>query len=78
VSILLTDVILIILGIFKLKDNKVFLKAILYIPGFVWMWLGGILLSLQHHSWLRVREPQPVTAQPDFKDARLIKPIKVN
>lgn len=39
------------------SDHRIeYLKAILYIPGFIVMWLRGFLLAFQKASWLRARE----------------------
>jgi cellulose synthase/poly-beta-1,6-N-acetylglucosamine synthase-like glycosyltransferase len=51
----LLDCLLILVGVFGLKDKKTFLKAMLHIPGFVWMWLRSIVLSFHRLPWLRVR-----------------------
>jgi cellulose synthase/poly-beta-1,6-N-acetylglucosamine synthase-like glycosyltransferase len=37
-------------------ERTSFLKAILHVPAFIWMWLRGILLAFRKSSWLRVRD----------------------
>ena len=58
----------ILLGVFLLPSKKLFFKALLYTPGFVWMWIKGILLSFQSRPWLRVRDvatqPEPANYNP--------------
>jgi cellulose synthase/poly-beta-1,6-N-acetylglucosamine synthase-like glycosyltransferase len=38
------------------KERNRFLKAILHVPGFLWMWLRGILLAFRKSTWLRARD----------------------
>jgi cellulose synthase/poly-beta-1,6-N-acetylglucosamine synthase-like glycosyltransferase len=38
------------------EERLSFLKAFLHIPGFIWMWLRGILLAFQKSTWLRARD----------------------
>jgi len=63
-----------------MRERNIFLKAILHLPGFVFMWLGGILLSFRRRSWLRVRETGtfPHRLPHGFGQARVLKPVKVN
>lgn len=42
-------------GVLRHNENKKFLRALLYMPGFVWMWIKSIFLSLHRQSWLRAR-----------------------
>jgi cellulose synthase/poly-beta-1,6-N-acetylglucosamine synthase-like glycosyltransferase len=50
------ELLLILVGLLKLPNRKLFLRSLLYLPGFVWMWIRGIFLSLKHRPWQRVRE----------------------
>jgi len=38
------------------EERARFLKAILYVPAFIWMWLGGFLLAFRKSTWLRARD----------------------
>jgi len=38
------------------EERTSFLKAILHVPGFIWMWLRGILLAFRRSTWLRGRD----------------------
>ena len=38
------------------ENRNEFLKAILYIPGFIFMWMRGFLLAFRKYPWLRARE----------------------
>lgn len=38
------------------KERSRFLRAILHVPGFIWMWLRGILLAFRKSTWLRARD----------------------
>jgi cellulose synthase/poly-beta-1,6-N-acetylglucosamine synthase-like glycosyltransferase len=79
-SLVLCDLLLILGGLFRMRERNIFLKAILHLPGFVFMWLGGILLSFRCRSWLRVRETRtfPHRLPQGFGQARVLKPVKVN
>jgi cellulose synthase/poly-beta-1,6-N-acetylglucosamine synthase-like glycosyltransferase len=57
-----SETILFLIGIFRLKERRFFLKAIIHFPEFIFMWLKGIILSLKQQPWLRVRETQIVQA----------------
>jgi cellulose synthase/poly-beta-1,6-N-acetylglucosamine synthase-like glycosyltransferase len=50
------DLLCLIYTIMVSKERTSFLKAILHVPGFIWMWLRGILLAFQKSTWLRVRD----------------------
>ena len=49
------DILLMIIGLMRLPNRYLFLKALLYIPSFISMWVNGIFLSFKCHPWLRVR-----------------------
>jgi cellulose synthase/poly-beta-1,6-N-acetylglucosamine synthase-like glycosyltransferase len=55
-----SEMILFLFGIFRLKERQFFFKAIIHFPEFIFMWLKGIILSLKHQPWQRVREPQNI------------------
>lgn len=38
------------------EERTSFLKAILHVPGFIWMWLRGILHAFRRSTWLRARD----------------------
>jgi hypothetical protein len=46
-----------------MDQKRAFLEALYYIPGFILMWVKGILLSFQRIPWLRVR-PGPTYIHP--------------
>jgi cellulose synthase/poly-beta-1,6-N-acetylglucosamine synthase-like glycosyltransferase len=52
----LVDVVVLLWTIFRSSERWIYLKAILYLPGFMWMWLRGIALSFQQNAWLRARD----------------------
>jgi hypothetical protein len=56
-SLAAIEILLVTLGILALPNRNIFLKALLYIPSFIAMWIKGVLLSLKRHPWLRVRQP---------------------
>ncbi|MBT3336285.1 MAG: glycosyltransferase [Anaerolineae bacterium] len=43
-------------GLSLIPERYLFFRTLLHIPGYVWMWLRGIILSLRSTSWLRVRK----------------------
>jgi cellulose synthase/poly-beta-1,6-N-acetylglucosamine synthase-like glycosyltransferase len=49
------ELLLFLIGTLNLPNRKLFFKSLIYIPGFMLMWIKGIMLSLQHHRWPRVR-----------------------
>jgi cellulose synthase/poly-beta-1,6-N-acetylglucosamine synthase-like glycosyltransferase len=55
-SIVSLEIILILLGTLLLPKRGLFIRSLMYIPGFIIMWLKGIILSLKRHQWLRVRK----------------------
>jgi cellulose synthase/poly-beta-1,6-N-acetylglucosamine synthase-like glycosyltransferase len=57
------DLLMIVIGAAQSNERATFLKALIYFPGFIFMWLKSILLSFQHLPWLRVRET--TTYSPD-------------
>jgi cellulose synthase/poly-beta-1,6-N-acetylglucosamine synthase-like glycosyltransferase len=59
----LIDLSLILLGIWQMDQKRAFLEALYYIPGFILMWVKGILLSFHRIPWLRVR-PGPTYIRP--------------
>jgi cellulose synthase/poly-beta-1,6-N-acetylglucosamine synthase-like glycosyltransferase len=52
----LMDLILILIGLALLPAPGLFIKSLLHLPGFLLMWIKGIMLSFKSKSWLRVRE----------------------
>ncbi|MFC2028848.1 glycosyltransferase family 2 protein [Chloroflexota bacterium] len=46
---------MILFGILLLSDKWLFFRALFHIPGFIWMWIKGIFLSLRHSHWLSAR-----------------------
>lgn len=77
-SIFSIESILVVIGIFQLKEKRAFLKAIIYLPGFVLMWLKGILLSFQRIQWLRVRQSKAQSSTTSFSHQGSVKSIKLN
>jgi cellulose synthase/poly-beta-1,6-N-acetylglucosamine synthase-like glycosyltransferase len=55
-----SELILFFIGILRIKEKQLFLKAIIHFPEFIFMWLKGIVLSLKQQPWLRVRETQNI------------------
>lgn len=55
-SIASVEILTILAGILCLSERWVYLKALVYIPLFIVMWMKGIILSLKHRPWLRARE----------------------
>jgi cellulose synthase/poly-beta-1,6-N-acetylglucosamine synthase-like glycosyltransferase len=43
-------------GLCIIPERGLFLRTLLHIPAYVWMWLRGIIISLRTSSWLRVRK----------------------
>ena len=68
---------LILAGILKMPERKIFLKAIVFVPGFVFMWLKSIFLSFQRLPWLRVRALPVSSARMDFKPTEILKSSEV-
>jgi cellulose synthase/poly-beta-1,6-N-acetylglucosamine synthase-like glycosyltransferase len=77
-SLVLIDLLLILTGILRLKDKWMFVKAILHLPGFVFMWLKSILLAFRGHSWLRVRALATVPVTTGLPQPGFSKPVKIN
>jgi cellulose synthase/poly-beta-1,6-N-acetylglucosamine synthase-like glycosyltransferase len=77
-SLVLIDLLLILTGILRLKDKWMFVKAILHLPGFVFMWLKSILLAFRGHSWLRVRTSATVPVTTGLPQPGFTKPVKIN
>jgi cellulose synthase/poly-beta-1,6-N-acetylglucosamine synthase-like glycosyltransferase len=44
------------LGILLIPERKVYLRALLYTPAFIWMWIRSLLLALRSSSWRRTRD----------------------
>jgi cellulose synthase/poly-beta-1,6-N-acetylglucosamine synthase-like glycosyltransferase len=65
--LVLFDFILIGVGLALLSNPAIFLKSLNHLPGFLVMWVKGILLSFKSKSWLRVREIKNTENQ-IFKD----------
>jgi cellulose synthase/poly-beta-1,6-N-acetylglucosamine synthase-like glycosyltransferase len=74
---LLGNLAIILTGILKLPERKTFLKAIIFIPSFVFMWLKSIFLSFQRLPWLRVREVSFQSAAIEFKPSEILKSTKI-
>lgn len=68
-GIVLLEGILILAGLFSITGKRKFLKSLLYLPGFIIMWIKGILLSLHRSPWLRARETLP-TQDGEKRDIR--------
>ena len=49
-------VLYLICGLIALPDRKDYLRALVFLPAFVWMWIRGIISSMQSSSWRRARE----------------------
>lgn len=64
-SLVLLEIILFLIGVLRLPDKWKFIRAMVYIPGFVVMWIKGIILSLQRLPWLRARQTE---SQLDWND----------
>ncbi len=45
-----------ILGLILIPERRSFIKALLHVPAFIFMWLKSILLSLRSSFWHRARE----------------------
>ena len=54
-SLAAIEIILILLFTLTLPNRGLFLKSLVFIPGFIIMWIKGIILSLRRYPWLRVR-----------------------
>jgi len=52
----LIDLILILIGIALLPAPELFVRSLLHLPGFLIMWIKGIILSFKSKTWQRVRE----------------------
>jgi cellulose synthase/poly-beta-1,6-N-acetylglucosamine synthase-like glycosyltransferase len=52
----LVDSITLLWTIFSSIERWKYLQAFLHLPGFIWMWLRGIVLSFQKNAWLRARD----------------------
>lgn len=52
------EILLFIVGVLRLHDKWKFIRAMVFIPGFVLMWIKGIILSLQRLPWLRARNTE--------------------
>lgn len=57
-SLMFIEILLILMGLIRLPDRQIFIRALWYLPGFVLMWMKGIFLSIQNKPWLRVRDTQ--------------------
>jgi|WetSurMetagenome_2_1015567.scaffolds.fasta_scaffold66134_1 cellulose synthase/poly-beta-1,6-N-acetylglucosamine synthase-like glycosyltransferase len=57
-TLVLLEIILFMIGVLRLPDKWKFIRAMVYIPGFVLMWIKGIVLSLQRLPWLRARQTE--------------------
>jgi len=49
------EILLMVIGVMRLPNRYLFLKALLHIPSFISMWVKGIFLSFKRLPWLRVR-----------------------
>jgi len=52
----LLDLVFFSIGLLLIEKRTVFLKAIIYFPLFVMMWLRSFILAFQRSPWMRVRE----------------------
>ena len=50
------EIFLILVGTLSLENRSLFLRSLVYIPGFILMWLKGIFLSGKGYPWLRARK----------------------
>jgi cellulose synthase/poly-beta-1,6-N-acetylglucosamine synthase-like glycosyltransferase len=50
------ELLFILIGMVSLPNRGIFFTSLIYIPGFVLMWIKGIFLSFKHRPWPRVRE----------------------
>jgi cellulose synthase/poly-beta-1,6-N-acetylglucosamine synthase-like glycosyltransferase len=64
-SLVFIEIFFFMVGVLRLPDKWKFIRAMIYIPGFVVMWIKGIILSLQRLPWLRARQ---TISQVDWKD----------
>jgi hypothetical protein len=71
-----SDAILVSIGILSSADRSTFVRAFLYLPGFILMWLKSIRLAFYRLPWLRVREVVYPLDQPAFKPAGHLEPEK--
>ena len=55
-ALVLFELSLFVFGVFRLPDKWKFVQALLYLPGFILMWIRGIVLSTRRNTWLRSRE----------------------
>ncbi len=55
-TLVLLELVLFLIGVLRLPDKWKFVRALVYIPGFIVMWIKGILLSMQRLTWLRARQ----------------------
>lgn len=55
-SLVMIEILLFMIGLIRLPDRRKFIKALWYLPGFILMWMKGILMSTQKKPWLRVRD----------------------
>ncbi len=54
-SLAIWECLLIIFGVLLIPERWMFLKALLFLPEFIFMWMKGIFLSLQRVKWFRAR-----------------------
>jgi cellulose synthase/poly-beta-1,6-N-acetylglucosamine synthase-like glycosyltransferase len=52
---LLASLIYLVYGLIQIPERRIFIRALLYSPAYVWMWLHGINLALRPSSWRRAR-----------------------
>ncbi len=57
-SLVLIEILMIMIGLIRLPDRRIFFRALWYLPRFVLMWIKGIFLSILNKPWLRVRDNQ--------------------
>jgi cellulose synthase/poly-beta-1,6-N-acetylglucosamine synthase-like glycosyltransferase len=72
------DILLISIGILSSKERMIFIKTLIFIPGFVFMWLRSIRLSFQRLPWLRVRDPSFIPNHGTFTHPGLLESKKLN
>jgi cellulose synthase/poly-beta-1,6-N-acetylglucosamine synthase-like glycosyltransferase len=55
-SLAIWECLLFFLGVILIPERWSFVKALLFLPEFIFMWMKGIFLSLQRTKWFRARK----------------------
>jgi cellulose synthase/poly-beta-1,6-N-acetylglucosamine synthase-like glycosyltransferase len=55
-SLAIWECLLFLFGVILIPDRWMFVKALLFLPEFIFMWMKGIFLSLQRVKWFRARK----------------------